>query len=304
MRKLSIALLLASALTVLMWSQTGRARDATWEFDESTVEEDSALNPVVMEEETHSLHDWSMGRRDEVITYTVHSGDTVWSVARMFHLDVDTLRWSNPELARNPDRVYVGQVLTILPVKGVYHTIRPGETVESLARRYGVKPEDITGYRLNHLAYPYTLKPGEKIIIPGGEPPRYVPPRPHPVPGYKFAWPAIGPITQGFSSHHRAIDIGLPYGSPIYASRAGRVVYIGLDHSGYGYLLILSHADGTRTYYAHLSGYWVHEGDRVRQGQIVGTSGSTGNSSGPHLHFEIRQGHYIHLNPLDYLPPR
>ena len=246
----------------------------------------------------------SLPERTEVITYTVQHGDTVWSIARKFGLDVNTLRWANPVIERNPDRLSTKQVLVIPPVRGVYYTVKKGDTVRRIAKKFGVSPQAIESFPGNHLELPFDLEPGQKLMVPGGRLHLYRPPRPTPVPGYKFMWPAIGPITQGYWSGHRAIDIGLPYGSPVYASRAGRVVYLGWEKSGYGYLLILQHPDGMRTYYAHLSSYWVHKGDRVRQGQLIGSSGSTGNSSGPHLHFEIRKGHYVHLNPLDYLPPR
>lgn len=243
-------------------------------------------------------------RRTDVITYTVQHGDTVWSIARKFGLDVNTLRWANPAIERNPDRLSPRQVLVILPVRGVYYKVKKGDTIRKIAKKFGVRPQAIETFPGNHLELPFVLQPGQKLIIPGGRLHLYTPPRPTPVPGYKFMWPAIGPITQGYWEKHHAIDIGLPYGSPVYASRAGRVIYLGWEKSGYGYLLILEHPDGMRTYYAHLSSYWVHEGDHVRQGQLIGSSGSTGNSTGPHLHFEIRKGRYIHLNPLKYLPPR
>lgn len=241
--------------------------------------------------------------RRRIITHTVAEGESLWSIAARYGLDIDTLRWSNPELEHNPDLVYPGQELVILPVPGVYHTVKGHETVESLARTYGVEPEDIINYRLNRLKPPYRLVKGQKLVIPYGGKKAHCP-RPSLAPDHPFAWPAAGRITKGFQPGHGAIDIAVAYGCPVYAARAGRVVRIDWDDSGYwGFWVVLDHGDGLRSYYAHLKGATVVVGQWVERGQEIGRIGSTGNSTGPHVHFEIRENG-VRRDPLAYLPPK
>lgn len=232
--------------------------------------------------------------------YTVVEGDTVSGIAIRFGLDIETLRWSNPGLARNPDRLYPGDRLIILPVRGAYHTVKPGETLAQIARRYGVAEEDIIHYPLNDLHSPYDLVPGQALIIPGGRLSVHLP-HPSPAADSPFAWPIAGRVTRGYSSSHPALDIGAPYGSAVYAARAGRVIHAGWAPTGYGFTVILDHGDGLQSLYSHMKGEWVSEGQWVARGQLIGEVGSTGKSSGPHVHFEIRVNR-VRVNPLDYLP--
>jgi len=232
--------------------------------------------------------------------YTVVEGDTVSGIAARFGLDIETLRWSNPDLAHNPDRLYPGDRLVILPFRGAYHTVKPGETLAQIAHRYGVAEEDIVHCPLNDLQSPYELVPGQALVIPGG---RISSRLPHPslAPDSPFAWPIVGRVTHVYSASHRAVDIGAPYGSAVYAARAGRVIHTGWARTGYGFTVILDHGDGLQSLYSHMKGDWVTEGQWVARGQLIGEVGSTGNSSGPHVHFEIRVGG-VRVNPLDYLP--
>lgn len=235
-----------------------------------------------------------------VITYTVREGDSLWSIAARFGLDVDTLRWSNEDLVRNPDLLSVGQELAILPVKGAYHTVQTGETVDSIARAYRVTPTMIIDYPLNDLQPPYPLKEGQKLVIPGGRRELHWP-KPDLSPGSPFAWPVAGQITQGYSEKHPALDLGAPYGSPVYAAQAGTVTHSGWARTGYGYTVILDHGEGMQTLYSHMKGTWVTVGQKVERGQLIGEVGSTGHSSGPHVHFEIRvDGQRV--DPSGYLP--
>lgn len=236
-----------------------------------------------------------------VITYTVREGDSLWSIAARFRLDVDTLRWSNEDLVRNPDLLSVGQELTILPVKGAYHTVQTGETVETIALAYRVTPTVIMDYPLNNLQPPYLLEEGQKLVIPGGRRELHWP-QPDLSPGNPFAWPVVGQITQGYSEEeHPALDLGAPYGSPVYAAQAGTVTHSGWARTGYGYTVILDHGEGVQSLYSHMKGTWVTVGQKVERGQLIGEVGSTGHSSGPHVHFEIRvEGERV--DPSGYLP--
>jgi murein DD-endopeptidase MepM/ murein hydrolase activator NlpD len=237
-----------------------------------------------------------------ITEYTVQAGDTLWSIAAAHNLTVDSLRWANPELRRNPDVLSQGQKLRIPPLNGALHDVQPGDTVDSIAAAWNVAPADIRNYWPNHLPGNRQPTPGSVVIVPHGT--RNVDlPAPTPVAGYAFAWPISGWITQGYHAQHHALDIAGPYGASVYASRAGRVIYAGWNPQGYGYLIKIQHADGFVTYYSHLKGQWVQVGQWVNQGDLVGAVGSTGNSTGPHVHFEIRKnGAWV--NPLNYLPPK
>jgi murein DD-endopeptidase MepM/ murein hydrolase activator NlpD len=238
--------------------------------------------------------------REEILTYAVQSGDTMWSIASQYGLDVDTLRWSNPDLERNPDQLAPGMELTILPVQGIYYTVEVGDTLSDICQRFGVAEADILNYPLNRLTSPDTLLEGQKLVIPHGRK-EIARPAPQLSAGSPFAWPLVGNVTQGFSNKHRAIDIGAPYGSPVYAGREGRVVRAGWARTGYGYTVIIDHGDGLQSLYSHMKGQWVQVGDWVQRGQLIGEVGSTGNSSGPHVHFEVRVNGE-QANPVDYLP--
>ncbi len=240
--------------------------------------------------------------RSTIQTYIVQADDTLWSIAAGFGLDVDTLRWSNPEVAQNPDQLRLGQELVILPLPGAYVTVQPGDTLARLAERWGVAPSDIATYPLNRLRQGEEPRSGMRLVIPYGRREVVLAP-PGPAVGYTYAWPIRGTITQAYSPGHRAVDLGAPYGAKVYAARAGRCIAAAWSTVGYGYLVIVDHGDGSQAYYSHLKGAWVQPGDWVPRGGLVGEVGSTGNSTGPHVHFEIRIGG-VPQNPLDLLPPK
>ena len=247
--------------------------------------------------------------RLEIVTYVVQTGDTAESIAESFGLQPTTLLWSNPEMEKAPDLLKVGQILTILPLDGVYHTIELSDTLESLAEKYKVDVESIVNCQFNSIPEDEALLVDSKLIVPGGTKPytarkvtTYEGPVPEDVSGEGiFYWPAAGVLTQGYWYAHRAIDIGGPVGTAIIASDNGYVSFAGWTDVGYGYLLVIDHANGYQTYYAHLSNFFVSEGELVYAGQVIGAMGSTGNSTGPHLHYEIRYNGYP-TNPLIYLP--
>lgn len=247
--------------------------------------------------------------RLEIITYVVQAGDTAETIAESFGLQPTTLLWSNAEMEKAPDLLKVGQVLTILPLDGVYHTVELNDTLESLAEKYKVEAASITHCPFNTIPEDGQLIEGEKIIVPGGMKPyqaqkvtTYEGPLVEEVSGSGlFYWPTSGVLTQGYWWAHRAIDIGGSVGTAVIASDAGYVSFAGWTDVGYGYLVVVDHANGYQTYYAHLSNFFVGEGEAVYAGQVIGAMGSTGNSTGPHLHYEIRYNGYP-TNPLIYLP--
>jgi len=201
------------------------------------------------------------------------------------------------------------------PLRGVWHPVEPGDTLSEIALRYGVEQEDLS--ELNDLADPDRLAAGQELFVPGAGrviPRAAAPPavaaaskqRPAAAPGL-FRWPLRGGrlssrFGRRWGRQHEGIDIAAPKGSPIYAAAAGVVIYSGTQR-GYGNLILVKHGARWVTVYAHNHRNGVKQGQRVAQGDAIGEVGSTGRSTGPHLHFEIRDGGKPR-NPLTFLPPR
>jgi len=256
--------------------------------------------------------------RKDLLVYTVEEGDNVSTLAERFDITTDTIVWANPDLEADPDYIVVGQKLLILPVPGVLHTVKEGDTLESVAKMYKADPQAIAEYEFNNLKEPYTLTPGQKIIVPNGEKPYQ--PRLVTLPDGRqvlvgapkglgrFVWPAQGWVTTRFGEWvdgkaHRGIDISAYPGAPIYAADAGAVIHAG-PLGNYGLAVIIDHGNGYQTLYGHLSVYYPKVGQSVRRGQAIGKMGATGKTIPPgavHLHFEMLLWGGL-VNPLKYLP--
>jgi murein DD-endopeptidase MepM/ murein hydrolase activator NlpD len=247
----------------------------------------------------------------EIRVYTVGSGDTISGIAEKFGLKPETVIWANPELERNPDLLWVGQELTILPVDGVYHQVGSGDTIDGIAAVFKVDSQAIINYPLNQLdPENLIIRPGDWLVVPGGNKPfvpRTVVAYSGPVPADAtvgsgiFGWPASGRITQGYFGYHPGLDIGGWVGAPIIAADSGHVIVSGWDNTGYGNMLVIDHGNGFQTLYAHLNAMYVAVGANVSKGEQIAEMGNTGNSTGAHLHFEIRQG-TVQRNPYGFLP--
>lgn len=258
--------------------------------------------------------------RTWIVTYEVQSGDSVWKIAQKFGLSPKTVEWANG-LELNPDLLRVGQKLIIPPVDGVVHVVEEGETLAQIARKYKVKPEDIVGFEPNGLKSVNDPLPADKVlVIPGGVKPRVMPvvtAYNGPIPKSarrgtgNFGWPTSGKITSLFGQivcsdllgckPHKGIDIANVPGTPVVAADSGYVVFAGWDRTGYGKLVVINHGNGFVTLYAHMSAIFVKKGQSVAKGQRIGSIGSTGNVTGPHLHFELRQAGR-QRNPIGFLP--
>jgi murein DD-endopeptidase MepM/ murein hydrolase activator NlpD len=274
--------------------------------------------------------------RSDVITYTVEAGDTVFGIAEKHGLRPETILWSNYDiLLDNPHRLMPGQELFILPINGIYHRWSNGEGLNGVTQYYGVTIDDVLNYPGNNLsaetigdlANP-NIEPGTRLIIPGGQREfitwsAFRISRTDPAvsrvlgPGGcgtisdglvgtgSFLWPANDRTLSGFdynpAANHRGIDIRGRMGDPIYASDAGVIVYSGWNNFGYGNVIVIDHGGGWQTLYAHLSVINFGCGESVFRGSIIGLFGSTGNSTGPHLHFEMLHERYGKVNPWDFL---
>jgi len=262
--------------------------------------------------------------RFSVTQHTVEKGDTAWTIAKKHNIQPETILWSNEGLSTNAGSLRVGVMLNILPVDGVLHTVREGDTLERIQALYGVSIDEIVNFIGNNFrgAMPDKLLAESQIIVPGGkkqivwqEPgPTVLPGKGRKSPGYYsghlvyigsgyFSWP-ISPIviTQPYWSGHLGIDVGTYERQPIFASDSGTVIFSGWDTTGFGNLVIIDHGNGYWSYYGHNYANLVREGQGVVKGQQIAESGSTGNSSGNHIDFRIRLDAGGFLNPADFLP--
>lgn len=256
--------------------------------------------------------------RQEVQTYSVQAGDTVLGIASKFNVRPETIQWSNPGIEQNPDLLSIGDQLNILPVDGVLYTVRAGDTLSSLASRFKVTAEQIVAFEANDLKdVSASLVAGDQIVLPGGTKPVATPRQVAaaytaattavaPSDALKgsgtFGWPTSGSISQNYWGGHPAIDIESRTGVPVKAADGGYVVVAGGGwNGGYGNHVIIDHGNGFTTLYAHMNTIYVKAGENVSMGQQIGTVGNTGNSTGPHLHFEIRYQGYPR-NPYSFLP--
>lgn len=256
----------------------------------------------------------SIKPRDKIINYTVQSRDTLSSIANRFRISVDTIKWEN-----NIKGVTIkpGKILKIPPVTGIVHKVKSGESIYSIAKKYHTTAQNIINFPFNEFANEdtFALKLGQILYVPNGVIIKKKAPSLHYARGTNplfasvqagvkgtsnFIWPTTGVITQYATWYHMAIDIANPSAPPILASDTGTVIYSGCIRYGYGCHIIIDHANGYKTLYAHLSKIYVSPGQRVNKRTQIGRMGSTGRSTGTHLHFEIRYNNH-RLNPLRFL---
>jgi len=252
---------------------------------------------------------FSIKPRDKVENYSVMGGDTLASIAKKFDISIDTIKWSND---LKSDTIKPGQILKIPPVTGVVHKVASGENIYTIAKKYKTDAQKIVNFPFNDFSDmdTFSLTAGQTLFVPDGvieeEKPVYAPSKfiaqiQAGVRGSStFIWPTSGMITQYPVWYHMALVIANPGAPPVLASDGGTVVYADCLRYGYGCHVIINHGNGFQTLYAHLSSFSVGAGQVVSQGQMIGTMGSTGMSTGTHLHFEIRSGGVL-LNPLGYL---
>lgn len=256
----------------------------------------------------------SVTQRSDVTTYVVQGGDTIGGIANRFAVTQKTILSAN----NMSDGNYIkpGQELLIPPITGVLHKVVKGDTIASIAKKYKVAEQDILDF--NHLADASAISIGQTIMVPGGEMPEAIPTTPSTsgsqpsysgrvpasapsIGGGKLNWPTVGrKINQYFKYGHTGIDAECTYSNPLYAAREGTVSAVIYQRYGYGYHIMINHGGGLVTLYGHASKIFVKPGQRVTRGQTIAMCGSTGRSTGTHVHFEtIVNGRKV--NPLSYL---
>lgn len=235
----------------------------------------------------------------QISVYTVRSGDTLAEIADMFDVTTNTILWAN-DMTKSSS-LKVGQSLVILPISGVMHTVAKGDTLNTIAKKYSGDIDEIASF--NDLKSNSVLAIGDRIVIPDGQVSSSI--RPSSVakttsrlissaggPAYDgyYMKPFIGGHkTQGLHGYN-GVDYGMPIGTPLYSSAAGTVLIAKNSgyNGGYGNYIVIQHGNSTQTVYGHMSSVSVSVGQKLVQGQLIGYSGNSGKSTGPHLHFEIR----------------
>lgn len=287
-----------------------------------TIVDDSALMPA--EGPSGTLADIEKPKNSTISKYIVRNGDTLGEIATMFNVTKNTIRWANDIPADGS--LHTGQELTILPVPGLKYVTQKGDTLASVSTKFSADATEIANF--NGVDDGTSLDAGTELIIPDGEVSAVVAPKPtvlvHASSNTKVikhvlsaisrkigAEPAhdvgpegtpeqvsyyIAPLsdyieTQGIHGYN-GVDLAAPVGTPILASASGDVVVAkaGGYNGGYGSYVVISHDNGSQTLYAHMSKVATYDGSSVVQGQVIGYVGSTGKSTGAHVHFEIRNG--------------
>ncbi|HEB64564.1 MAG TPA: LysM peptidoglycan-binding domain-containing protein [Chloroflexi bacterium] len=273
--------------------------------------------------------------RVDVTTYEVQQGDNLFAIADKFNLKPETVLWGNYDVLRdNPQFLKSGQKLNILPTDGVYYQWQEGDNLTTVADFFGVEKDAIlewpgNGFDLLVDANNPGIEPGTWLIVPGGRralkdwgPPAITRSNPASARYYGsgycgrvyegaigtgvFIWPTTSRLISGYDyspSLHPGLDIAGAEGNAVYASDSGVVVFSGWSEYGYGILVVLDHGNGWQTAYAHLSAAGVTCGQSVTRGTLIGNVGNTGNSTGPHLHFEMRSDIYGKANPWNFVMP-
>lgn len=240
--------------------------------------------------------------RLEVTSYTVRSGDTISGIASRFGLKMDTvISFNRIEDVR---RLRIGDRYQIPNRDGLLYTVKRGDTLSSIATQHGTTFNAIMD--ANDLVS-RTIQDGQVLFVPGA---RMNDTELRLILGELFVWPTQGRYTSGFGMRpdpftgvrrfHNGIDLANSVGTPIRAAAAGRVVHVETQVGNYGKFIIITHPGGFQTLYAHLDSFSVRNGQTVSRGQVIGSMGNTGRSTGPHLHFSvIRNGTFV--NPLQFL---
>ena len=323
---------------VLSWDSLSRWISPQGGINNQTVSTEDAgpadLQPAAPTEELGS-DGYPIKPRRHVLKYVVQPGDALLLIAERFKLSPNTILWANTDtLKDNVDLILVGTTLYILPVDGVYHRADGPQTIAEIAALYDVEPSAILQSEFNDLSQldVSAVPPaGLRIVVPGGRRAYLTWQSPfltgtgsgqsnpqgesHPGSCREHYTGAGGTgvyqnpvhiayrVTTGFEPWHPGVDLAADRDTPIYAADTGVIVFSGWHRVGYGELLIIDHGNGWTTYYGHLSKRFVGCGDQVQAGQLISLMGATGNASGIHLHFEIREND-APLNPYNFIEIR
>jgi murein DD-endopeptidase MepM/ murein hydrolase activator NlpD len=229
----------------------------------------------------------------EISVYVVREGDTLSQIAQMYDVSAKTILWAND--ISSPSKIRPGDTLIILPITGVRHIVKKGDTIASIAKKYSGDVDDILAY--NQLASVSDIAIGDTVVIPDGvmaqAPTKTTAKGGSTASGggsAGFTHPVPGAVRSQGIHGYNGVDLAAPAGTPVLASAGGEVIVARSSgwNGGYGSYVVVKHANGTQTLYAHLSSVAVSIGQKVNGGQKLGGVGNTGRSTGNHLHFEVR----------------
>jgi murein DD-endopeptidase MepM/ murein hydrolase activator NlpD len=285
-------------LAILLLTGQGKVEKAEIAPEDSIGGRESAVTTELVSLETEGLsepEEFNQPRMLLFSSYAVQPGEVIGEIAKKFGLSDGTLLSVNA--IKDERRVPVGQTLRIPNQDGIFYTIQKNDTLESIATKHKVQVSEI---QIANELFSDRINPNNSLFLPGATPP------PPPPPLYReegrvassalFAWPVRGRLTSYYGyrrspftrgrSFHDGLDIAAPSETPIVAAMPGRVTSVGYDNT-YGNFVVLSHSDGYSTLYGHMSSIGTHGGAYVKEGEVIGYVGSTGQSTGPHLHFTV-----------------
>ena len=264
-------------------------------YNDQFYENDDFIYDIKLKKYNLRKHDIDPCLMEQIEFHIVERGETLWSIAQKHGINIDTLIGANN--IDNMNRIKPGDSLVILPVKGLLYQIGPGQSIDSIANNFNINSNVIRS--ANNINKNQKINSGRLVLVPGVKPEF----------GYqdRLEKMLIAPVNARISSYygrrwgrmHEGVDYAVNIGTPIRAAGAGRVVYSGWA-SGYGKAVIIEHRKGLRTLYAHNSQLLVRVGEFVERNEVITRSGNTGNSTGPHLHFEVQINSRA-VNPLNYL---
>ena len=254
-----------------------------------------------------------IAKRSKIVEYKVQSGDTVSTIARKFEVSVSTILWENS--LNSYSIIRPGDTLSILPESGISYKIGRGDTLSRISQLFNIDESVIM--KANGMSNANKISIGQKILVPGATT-EYVarvsskysgiqalkdivkPDSAKVRAGIKMQWPATcRRLTQYFSWRHKGLDVACPLGTSLYAADSGVVEVAGWGR-GYGNQVLINHGGGKKTRYAHASKLYVKKGERVSKGETIAAMGSTGWSTGSHIHFEVIING-VKYNPLNYI---
>ncbi len=301
----NMALLQANTFSVLIFkdkTENSKAPENASVFNDNTnIMSNNALSPATGSLGATGGIEYAQGSSDDISIYVVRRGDSLSQIAEMFDVSVNTILWAND--IKRGDKIGVGDIFFILPISGVKHIIEKGQTLNSIAKLYKVDILTITSF--NGISKDTKIAIGDELIIPEAQMPNDDVPSKSPKssPKQPVKYYATGTISDYFINPvpeytrrsqglhgpgNRGIDLAAPKGARILASADGRVLLSRMGYNGgYGNMVILQHPNGTKTLYAHMTKTAVRNGAQVAQGEVIGYIGSTGRSTGSHLHFEV-----------------
>lgn len=282
--------------------------------------DDGALEANIGPAGTEGEIDGALVSSDPITVYTVQKGDTLDSIAKANKISKQAIIYANSD-SSGANLITPGQVLVIFPIRGTTYTVKKGDTVEAIAKKYSINVEDILEYNL--LESSKDLRFGQEILLPGIDklPTEKIAPKAKVktntpsgkkaptsntssgqiTSGYIWPFPAgAGRVSQGLHDG-KAYDFSAPVGTPIYAIRGGTILTVKSSgyNGGYGSYVVMNFDNGAQAIFAHMSKTAATSGQTVSQGDIIGYVGSTGRSTGPHVHIEFRGGW---ANPYVGLP--